>query len=119
MNSLITIATYEESKTACFLKEILENEHIDCHIAYSFNLEKNADEVQFQVREEDVERAIKAMLNIQDKYGRKIEELEPASRPYKILVPTDFSRGSEYASQYAFALTDTFFPNLSNQKCSA
>jgi len=104
MNSLITIATYEESKTACFLKEVLENEHIDCYIAYSFNLEKSTDEVQFQVREDDVERAVKIMLAIQEKYGRKIEELEPVSRPYRILVPTDFSRGSEYASQYAIQL---------------
>lgn len=51
MNSLITIARYEQANAACFLKEVLEDEDIECYIAYSFNLEKNADEVQFQVKD--------------------------------------------------------------------
>jgi len=33
MPTLVTIATYEQSKTACFLKEKLENEDIDCFFA--------------------------------------------------------------------------------------
>jgi len=101
MNCLITIATYEESKPACFLKEILENENIDCYLAYSFNLETNVEEIQFQVKEEDVQHAIKIMLKIKETYGKQIEEMEPTHKPYRILVPTDFSAGSEYACQYA------------------
>ena len=101
MNCLITIATYEESKSACFLKEILENANIDCYLAYSFNLETNVEEIQFQVKEEDVQHAIKIMLKIKETYGKQIEEMEPTHKPYRILVPTDFSAGSEYACQYA------------------
>jgi nucleotide-binding universal stress UspA family protein len=104
MNSLITIATYEESKSACFLKEILENENIDCYLAYSYNLQTNVEEIQFQVKEEDVQHAIKIMLKIKETYGKQIEEMEPAHQPYRILVPTDFSLGSEYACQYAIQM---------------
>lgn len=104
MNSLITIATYEESNTACFLKEVLENENIDCYLAYSYNLDTNLEEIQFQVKEEDVQYAIKIMLNIKETFGKGIEEMEPAHKPYRILVPTDFSTGSEYACQYAIQM---------------
>jgi nucleotide-binding universal stress UspA family protein len=104
MKNLITIATYEESKSACFLKEVLENESIDCYLAYSFNLETNVEEIQFQVSEEDVRHAVQIMLRIKENYGKQIEEMEPSHKPYRILVPTDFSTGSEYACQYAIQM---------------
>jgi nucleotide-binding universal stress UspA family protein len=104
MNCLITIATYEESRSACFLKEIFENENIDCYLAYSYNLETNVEEIQFQVKEEDVQHAVKVMMNIRETYGKQIEELEPTHKPYRILVPTDFSPGAEYACQYAIQM---------------
>jgi len=104
MNTLVTIATYEQSKTACILKDLLENENIDCYSAFSHNKEKNADVVQVQVKEEDVERAIKIMLSIEEKYGKKIEEIEPVNQFHRILVPTDFSPGSENACYYAIHL---------------
>jgi nucleotide-binding universal stress UspA family protein len=60
--------------------------------------------VKVQVKEEDVERAIKIMMRIKDAYGKEIEEIEPADRIRRIIVPTDFSKGSENAAQYAVHL---------------
>jgi nucleotide-binding universal stress UspA family protein len=44
------------------------------------------------------------MLNIKDQYGKDIEDLEPDSFAKKIIVPTDFSIGSENACYYAIHL---------------
>lgn len=104
MNKLITIATYTEQNTACFLKEVLENENIECHIAYGYNPVTHSDELHFQVKEKEVAHAISIMLKIRDKFGKPIDKLEPLTNPYKILVPTDFSSGSEYACQFAIHL---------------
>jgi nucleotide-binding universal stress UspA family protein len=46
------------------------------------------------------------MLRIKDEYGMDIEKIEPASIPRRILVPTDFSKGSEYACHYALYLAE-------------
>ena len=104
MPPLVTIATYERSKTACFLKEQLENVNIDCYFAILSSSEKEWEEVLVQVHEYDVERAIKVMLHIKDEYGVDIEKIEVVNLPRKILVPTDFSLGSEHACQYAIHL---------------
>jgi nucleotide-binding universal stress UspA family protein len=104
MHTLVTLATYEQSKTACFLKEKFESENIDCFFAIVSTVEGEWDEVRVQVKEEDVERAIKVMLRIKDEHGMDIEEIEPANLLRKIVVPTDFSKGSEYACQYAIHL---------------
>ena len=104
MPTLVTLATYEQSKTACFLKEKLENEDIDCFFAVVSTNGGEWEEVRVQVKEEDVERAIRIMLRIKDEYGMDIEKIEPASIPRRILVPTDFSKGSEYACHYAMYL---------------
>ena len=104
MNILVTIATYEQLKTAYFLKENLEKANIDCFFAFIYNLERKADEVRIQVKEEDVEKAVKIMLSIKDEYGMDIEKIEPANHIRKIIVPTDFSKGSENACYYAVHL---------------
>ena len=106
MPTLVTIATYDQSKTACFLKEKLENEDIDCFFAVLSTNGGEWEEVRVQVKEDDVERAIRIMLRIKDEHGMDIEKIEPASIPRRILVPTDFSKGSEYACQYAMYLAD-------------
>jgi nucleotide-binding universal stress UspA family protein len=104
MPTLVTIATYEQSKTAYFLKEKLENESIDCFFAVISTIEGKWDEVRVQVQEEDVEKAIRILLRIKDEYGMDIEQIEPSVSSGKIIVPIDFSKGSEYACHYAIFL---------------
>jgi len=104
METLVTLASYKHSKTAYFLKQNLENENIDCFFAFTSISLQNSDEVQVQVKEEDVERAIRIMLGIKEKYGKDIETLEPDHNVRKIIVPTDFSKGSENACYYAVHL---------------
>ena len=58
MPTLVTLATYEQSKTACFLKEKFERANIDCFFAIVSTAEGDWDEVRIQVKEEDVERAV-------------------------------------------------------------
>jgi len=104
MPPLVTLATYDQSKTACFLKEKFEAENIDCYFAILSTVEEDWDEVRVQVKTEDVERAIRVMLRIKDEHGMAIEEIEPANLLRRIIVPTDFSKGSEYACHYAIHL---------------
>jgi len=104
METLVTLATYEQSKTAYLLKEKLERENIDCFFAVLGSIEKRMDKVRVQVKEEDVERAIKIMLRIKEEYGMDIEKIEPAIHVRRIIVPTDFSPGSENACYYAIHL---------------
>ncbi len=104
MPPLATLATYGQSKTACFLKEKFESENIDCYFAVISTHEEEWDEVRVQVKTEDVERAVKVMLRIKDEYGMEIEQIEPVNLLRRIIVPTDFSKGSEYACHYAIHL---------------
>ena len=104
MHTLVTLATYEQSKTAYFLKEKLENENIDCFFSVISTTGGKWDEVRVQVKEYDVEKAISIMLRIKDEHGMDIEKIEPAYLLQKIIVPTDFSKGSEYACHYAIYL---------------
>jgi nucleotide-binding universal stress UspA family protein len=104
MDALVTLATYEQAKTAYFLKEKLESENIDCYFAIVTGIESKWDKVRVQVREDDVENAIKIMLRIKDEHGMDIEKIKPARHVRKIIVPTDFSEGSENACYYAIRL---------------
>jgi nucleotide-binding universal stress UspA family protein len=104
MPALVTLATYEQSRTACFLKEKFENENIDCFFAIISTNDGEWEEVRVQVKEYDVERAVKVMLRIKEEHGMDIEDIEPAEIQKKIIVPTDFSKGSEYACHYAIHL---------------
>ncbi len=104
MTSLVTIATYKQSNTACFLKDKLEDEKIDCYFAILSSSDREWDEVRVQVNEYDVERAIQVMMRIRDQYGKDIEHIEATGPQRKIIVPTDFSKGSEHACHYAIHL---------------
>lgn len=104
MKTLVTIATYKQARTAYFLKENLENEGIDCFLAFTSISLKDSDEVEIQVKGEDVERAIRIMLGIKDKFGQEIEAIKTVQHVRKIIVPTDFSRRSEEACYYAVHL---------------
>jgi nucleotide-binding universal stress UspA family protein len=104
MPTLVTLATFEHSKTASFLKEKFENENIDCFFAIISTNNGEWEEVRVQVKEYDVERAVKVMLRIKDEHGMNIEDIEPENLQRRIIVPTDFSKGSEYACHYAIHL---------------
>jgi nucleotide-binding universal stress UspA family protein len=104
MSSLVTIATYEQSITAYILKAKLEDAHIDCYFAIISGSEEEGEEVRVQVSEYDVERAIKVMLRIQAESGTDIEHIKTMKPSRKIIVPTDFSKGSEHACHYAIHL---------------
>ena len=104
MKTLVTIATYKEAKTVYFLKENLERVNIDCFIAFTSISLQDSDEVQLQVKGEDVQRAVKVMIGIKEKYGQDIEKIESTQHVRKIIVPTDFSRRSENACYYAIHL---------------
>ena len=104
MPALVTLATFQQSKTACFLKEKFEQENIDCFFAIISTNDGEWEEVRVQVKEYDVERAVKVMLRIKDEHGMNIEDIDPADLQRKIIVPTDFSKGSEYACHYAIHL---------------
>jgi len=104
MSILVTIATFKQANTAYFLKEKLEKEKIECFFTKRRSTEGPWGEVSVQVRDFAVEKAIKIMLGIREEYGKDIDQIEPANLTRKILVPTDFSVGSEYACQYAIHL---------------
>ncbi len=104
MSTLVTIARYEQSDTAYFLKEELEKETIDCFFEISCDDLGEWEIIRVQVDKENVERSIQVLLRLKEKYGMDIEKIKPVQGLRKILVPTDFSKGSEYACQYAIHL---------------
>ena len=61
-------------------------------------------QVRVQIDSEDVEKAIRIMMSIVNEYAIPIEEIKHELRIRRILVPTDFSRGSEDACHYAIRL---------------
>ena len=104
MSTLVTIARYEQPKTAYFLKQELENENIDCFFEISCDIQGDWEIIRVQVDKENVEKSISIMMGIKEKYGMVIEEIQLAPPIRKIIVPTDFSKGSEYACHYAIQL---------------
>ncbi len=104
MASLVTIATYEQCKTAYILKEKLENADIDCYFAILSSSEEKWEEVRVQVKDYDVEGAIKVMMAIKAEHGVDIDFIEAENQPDKILVPVDFSTASQHACYYAIYL---------------
>ena len=103
MKRLVTIATYENPKSAYVLKEVLEEVHIACYFTFFQDVLKTTGEVRVQVDEEDVQQAIRIMMQVREEYG-EIEQMEPSSAKRKILVPVDFSAVSEHASRFAVNL---------------
>lgn len=104
MSNLVTIASYEQPEQAYFLKDELENESIDCYFEISCDNQGMWDLIRIQVDKEKVEEAIKIIFKLKEKYGENFERVRSAHQVKKILVPTDFSKGSEYACQYAIHL---------------
>lgn len=104
MNVLVTLVTYQESRAAYFLKGMLENEDIDCFFNISYDVGGKEDQVRVQVRSEDVEKAVQVMMDIRDTYGKDLDAIKPDMSVRRIIVPTDFSIGSENACHYAIHL---------------
>jgi len=104
MKSLVNLAEYSQVKTAHFLREKLEEKGIDCYLSYVSDPEVRALRTRVQIKGEDVENAVRIMLGIKESLGKNIEDLDPSAPAYKILVPTNFSKGSENAAYYALHL---------------
>jgi nucleotide-binding universal stress UspA family protein len=104
MKTLVTIATYKQSETACFLREKLQDQNINCFFVHLGGVEDKTEFTRVQVDTDDVEYALKVMMNIKDAYGKKIEELKHTQAVPQILVPTDFSNSAEDAARYAVHL---------------
>jgi nucleotide-binding universal stress UspA family protein len=106
MSVLVTLATYQKPKTAYFLKQNLEKLNIDCFLSFSAMSVEHPDEIRVRVKDMDVEPAIKIMLDLKERYGRNIEEIEPDITKTRIVVPVDFSPEAENACYYAVHLAN-------------
>ncbi|MDF1572762.1 MAG: universal stress protein [Bacteroidales bacterium] len=106
MKTLVTITTVRRLESACFLKEKLEEEAIDCYFVHLGKVADKTDFIKVQVDAEDVETAIRVMMDLREEYGKELEEIRSERFVRKIIVPTDFSRGSENACFYAVHLAE-------------
>ena len=104
MSTLVTIASYEQPDPAYFLKEELENETIDCFFDISCDDQGKWELIRIQVDKENVETAVGIIYRLKEKYGKNFERFRSTHNAPKILVPTDFSKGSEYSCHYAIYL---------------
>lgn len=106
MKTLVTIVTLRRMESACFLKEKLESEKINCLFLHLGRVADKTDCIKVQVDAENVEKAIWIMMEIRDEYGKEIEDIQSTRVVRKIVVPTDFSKDSEEACQYAVHLAN-------------
>lgn len=106
MKTLVKIATVRNFEAACFLKDRLGMENIDCYFVYSGIVADKRNIIKVQVESEDVENAIKIMINTRLEYGKDLEKLKPERTLRKIIVPTDLSLNSEAACMYAIHLAE-------------
>lgn len=106
MKTLVTITTVRRLESACFLKEKFEEEAIDCYFVHLGKVADKTDFIKVQVDAEDVETAIRVMMDLREEYGKELEEIRSERFVRKIIVPTDFSRGSENACYYAVHLAE-------------
>jgi len=106
MKTLVTITTVRRLDSACFFKEKLEAEQVDCYFVHLGKVADRTDFIKVQVDAEDVETAIRVLMDLRDEYGKELEEIRSERFVRKIIVPTDFSRGSENACYYAVHLAE-------------
>lgn len=104
MKTLVTIATLRRFEAACFLKEKLDSEHIDSYFIHLGKVPDKMDYIQVQVDAEDVESSIRILMEIREEYGKEIDEIKSDRMVKKIIVPTDFSKGSEESCHFAIHL---------------
>jgi len=104
MDTYVIIATYENPKKAYFLKFKLGLEGIDAYLVEPAQENTtNAHALKVQVNIDQVEAAIKVMIEIQDELNT-IAEDDKITTTKRILVPIDFSDNSLTACLFAFAL---------------
>lgn len=106
MKTLVTITTVGRLESACFFKERLESENIDCYFVHLGKVADKTDFIKVQVDADDVEAAIGVLMELRDEYGKELEEIRSERFVRKIIVPTDYSRGSENACYYAVHLAE-------------
>ena len=107
-NPIVTIISVEEQKAACLIKEKLEFEGIQCFITdEGVDTQNNntSDANKIKVRIGDTEKAVKALLKIQDKFDlKKIDQADYDMSLKKILVPIDLSDCALSISKYAIEM---------------
>ena len=106
MKTLVTIATVRRLEAACFLKERLEYEHIDCYFVHLGKVSDRTDFIKVQVDAEEVERSIDVLIELRAEFGNDLDKVKSDRIVKKIIVPTDFSRGAENACFYAIHLAE-------------
>ncbi len=100
---LVTIATYNYSR-AEITKEHLEASGITCYLRNVNLIQPNVSSgVQIRINEKDVEKALKIMFKIKQKYDDNLQKKQLTTIK-KILVPIDFSDYSYNACLYALEL---------------
>ncbi len=103
---LVIIAT-DHYTAAEILKARLESAGIDCYLK-NVNLVQGAvsEGVQIQIRESDVEKALRILMDLksqqEEKESRDMKEIR------RILVPVDFSPFSQAACDYALKLAEKY-----------
>ena len=105
---IVTLLTFQSSHAAYFLKNHLDSNGIESFLSF---VEANTSEkimksqgIRVKVRVNDVEKAIRIILGIQQKYG----DLEDQHAEYfrRILVPVDFTNTAIKACQFAIGLAE-------------
>jgi len=104
MKTLVNILTLKRFEAACFLKERLESKNIVCYFSHLGKVPDKTDLIRVQVDADDVEVAIRVIMELRDEYGKDIDEIKTSRFVKKIIVPTDFSKASEDSCHYAISL---------------
>ncbi|UCG27642.1 MAG: universal stress protein [Bacteroidales bacterium] len=107
-SEIITLLTLENSQAAYFLKGHLDSSGIESFLSFvegtTSEVMKKKQGIKVKVRENDVEEAIRIILEITGKYG-KLED-QQAHYFRRILVPVDFTDTAVKASQLAIGLAE-------------
>jgi len=105
---IITLLTFQSSQAAYFLKGHLNSNGIESFLSFvegeTSEIMKKTRGIRVKVRMDDVEKAVRVILEIQEKYG-KLED-QQAKYFRRILVPVDFTDTAIKACQFAIGLAE-------------
>ncbi len=129
---LVTVARFGYLHRAYLIKGWLDSAGIECCIVnhgLSYVISTQAEnQIELQVKEEDVVRALEIIDTVSQKYGPEFQEPDQMISSIKnILVPIDFSKYSVNAAQYAvhvarqknarITLVHAYFNPVTNPLC--
>lgn len=105
---IVTLLTFQRSQAAYLLKDHLDTSGIESFLSFveadTSEKIKKSQGIRVKVRSDDVEKAIRVILEL----GKKYEDLEDekAENFRKILVPVDFTDTAIKACQFAIGLAE-------------